>query len=429
MSLLVPSLSQPSLTNACSSSSSNAAAATEISVTRSISDVIKITGGQGQQPCDQNKQQQQLPGRKTKEERRLSNRQKLMSLKRHSGYLKRPEILETVYSVEEDADGQLAHYQNQQGQEKEAVAEENEQQNAQPSGSGPGSSEKPSSTESPPPPTGTGAAGTPSAVRSPAALALTGSFRYRLDSDMTTSDNDYSTDDDSTRIFYSETSPDCSCFSQPGSRRSSYGTGGGGYSLPCSRRSSSGHTPSSLGQYEACHCGGGGNSGNGGGSGSGSCAACGGNGGACQCSNSSRRSSLGGSMSHVSTSDENNESLSNNDNVSKTYNRVMNNHRAVTKPKDVKFKRISKAKSRSLEELRGKLRWQHPCLTGGQQQVAAGGPSPAAAPRTTPATSLPVNPDLARVTGSTSMSATRRRGLFRRMGPSLSLDHQKQSEA
>jgi hypothetical protein len=134
-------------------------------------------------------------------------------------------------------------------------------------------------------------------------------------------------------------------------------------------------------------------------------------------------------MSHVSTSDENNESLSNNDNVSKTYNRVMNNHRAVTKPKDVKFKRISKAKSRSLEELRGKLRWQHPCLTGGQQQVAAGGPSPAAAPRTTPATSLPVNPDLARVTGSTSMSATRRRGLFRRMGPSLSLDHQKQSEA
>ena len=40
------------------------------------------------------------------------------------------------------------------------------------------------------------------------------------------------------------------------------------------------------------------------------------------------------------------------------YNRVMSsNHRAVTKPKDVKFKRISKAKSRSLEELRGKLRY------------------------------------------------------------------------
>ncbi len=45
-------------------------------------------------------------GRKTRDERqRLSNRQKLLLLKRHhSGYLKRPEILETVYSVEEDGD-------------------------------------------------------------------------------------------------------------------------------------------------------------------------------------------------------------------------------------------------------------------------------------------------------------------------------------
>lgn len=39
-----------------------------------------------------------------------------------------------------------------------------------------------------------------------------------------------------------------------------------------------------------------------------------------------------------------------------TYNRVMSNHRSVTKPKDVKYKRINKAKSRSLEELRGKLK-------------------------------------------------------------------------
>ncbi|CAG5096961.1 Protein of unknown function [Cotesia congregata] len=39
-----------------------------------------------------------------------------------------------------------------------------------------------------------------------------------------------------------------------------------------------------------------------------------------------------------------------------TYNRVMSNHRSVTKPKDVKYKRINKAKSKSLEELRGKLR-------------------------------------------------------------------------
>lgn len=40
-----------------------------------------------------------------------------------------------------------------------------------------------------------------------------------------------------------------------------------------------------------------------------------------------------------------------------TYNRVMSNHRSVTKPKDVKYRRINKAKSRSLEELRGKLKY------------------------------------------------------------------------
>jgi hypothetical protein len=38
------------------------------------------------------------------------------------------------------------------------------------------------------------------------------------------------------------------------------------------------------------------------------------------------------------------------------FNRVMSNHRSVTKVKDVKYKRINKAKSKSLEELRGKLR-------------------------------------------------------------------------
>lgn len=39
-----------------------------------------------------------------------------------------------------------------------------------------------------------------------------------------------------------------------------------------------------------------------------------------------------------------------------SFNRVMLNHRAVTKVKDVKYKRINKAKSKSLEELRGRLR-------------------------------------------------------------------------
>ncbi|XP_050442703.1 uncharacterized protein LOC126846897 [Adelges cooleyi] len=43
-------------------------------------------------------------------------------------------------------------------------------------------------------------------------------------------------------------------------------------------------------------------------------------------------------------------------NVTATYNRVMSNHRSVTKPKDVKYRRINKAKSKSLEELRGRLK-------------------------------------------------------------------------
>ncbi|KAH8410335.1 hypothetical protein KR009_012317 [Drosophila setifemur] len=48
------------------------------------------------------------------------------------------------------------------------------------------------------------------------------------------------------------------------------------------------------------------------------------------------------------------------------YNRVMSNHRSVTKPKDVKYKRINKAKSKSLEELRGRLKnlVERPCLEG-----------------------------------------------------------------
>ena len=42
-----------------------------------------------------------------KSERRALNRQKLLAMKRFSGFLKRPEILETVYSVEEDGDAAI----------------------------------------------------------------------------------------------------------------------------------------------------------------------------------------------------------------------------------------------------------------------------------------------------------------------------------
>ncbi|KAK0179274.1 hypothetical protein PV327_005039 [Microctonus hyperodae] len=40
----------------------------------------------------------------------------------------------------------------------------------------------------------------------------------------------------------------------------------------------------------------------------------------------------------------------------------MSNHRSVTKPKDVKYKRINKAKSKSLEELRVSTLLQGVCL-------------------------------------------------------------------
>lgn len=59
------------------------------------------------------------------------------------------------------------------------------------------------------------------------------------------------------------------------------------------------------------------------------------------------------------TMEKSNEEETNEENPKsqvKTYNRVMSNHRSVTKPKDVKYKRINKAKSKSLEELRGRLK-------------------------------------------------------------------------
>ena len=173
-----------------------------------------------------------------KEERqRISNRQKLLLLKRHhSGFLKRPEILETVYSVEEDG-GELQLTEN-----------------------------KPQTQQQTP-------------LHQPRRLSSSSAplRRTRLDSDF---NSDYSTDDESTRLMFSETETACSC-SQSCSRRSSWGkcclvTA----SAPASRRSS---------------C---------------------------------------GSM----------------------FNRVMSNHRHVVTPQDVKYKRINKVKSKSLEELRGKLK-------------------------------------------------------------------------
>lgn len=62
------------------------------------------------------------------------------------------------------------------------------------------------------------------------------------------------------------------------------------------------------------------------------------------------------SNEHDVTQNKTTKNNNNNNNQVTTYNRVMSNHRSVTKPKDVKYKRINKAKSKSLEELRGRLK-------------------------------------------------------------------------
>ena len=143
----------------------------------------------------------------------MSNRQKLLSLKRHSGYLKRPEILETVYSVEESVEDGEGAQQSQQHRQYQAQQEKSEKLEGAESKKE--CAEKPCSIEAPPTGSESGTGDTSSFMRSPATLAR--GFRPRVDSDITVSD-DCSTDDDSTRIFYSETSTECSCFSQPDSR-------------------------------------------------------------------------------------------------------------------------------------------------------------------------------------------------------------------
>ena len=59
-------------------------------------------------------------------ERRPKNREKLMSMKRYSAFLKRPEKLETVYSVEEDGTegGKQKDGENSKPAEKEITKED-----------------------------------------------------------------------------------------------------------------------------------------------------------------------------------------------------------------------------------------------------------------------------------------------------------------
>lgn len=281
---------------------------TEVKVIRSISDVVKVKDQA--QPVEQPQQGKQLSGRKTKEERRISNRQKLLSLKRHSGFLKRPEILETVYSVEEDSESAQQQIQQQQQQQQ---AERDKKRAVEASSMwSPRSFESPSLSRR-----GSNNSG----------VVLTG-FRYRLDS---TTCSEGSTDDESTRLFCSESESCCSC-SQPCSRRSSLGYA---YACPCMQ------------------CGGGGAPVSAPATASFTISAS---------APASRRSSYGSSYNNSVCESEKEIKTAAAPApaaaaAATTFNRVMTNHRTVVKPKDVKFKRINKAKSRSLEELRGKLKW------------------------------------------------------------------------
>ena len=97
---------------------------TEVKVIRSISDVVKAKESNNT-TITTTTAKLNSAARKTKEERRISNRQKLLTIaKRHSGFLKRPDILETVYSVEEDGEQQ----QQQQQQQKDEQQQQQQQQ-------------------------------------------------------------------------------------------------------------------------------------------------------------------------------------------------------------------------------------------------------------------------------------------------------------
>ncbi|CAB4056963.1 unnamed protein product [Lepeophtheirus salmonis] len=195
---------------------------------------------------------------------------------RHSGFLKRPEILETVYSVEEDAEKQNESTSNENKEnleEKNLLAQMIKPLHA---------------------PSATASSNQSRSNNKPFSSSNALVFRSRFDSDVNVSDPELSTDDESNRIFFSETDISASC-------------------CTCSRRSS------------YCYC---------------------------SSRTGSRRSSYG---SHANLSSI---LAQGDDDKVNFYNRVMTNHKSVLKPKDVKFKRINKSKSKSLEELRGKLRSQ-----------------------------------------------------------------------
>lgn len=126
----------------------------------------------------ENEEKEKNRSLRLKMERRAKNREKLMSMKRYSGFLKRPEILETVYSVEEDG---TEGTKVTEGESTKPVEKEEDKEE------GKGGNEEVERRES------------------------------------ETTEYDYSTDDESLRMIFSETDQSNTC-SEICSRRSSSGS-------------------------------------------------------------------------------------------------------------------------------------------------------------------------------------------------------------
>ena len=130
-----------------------------------------------------------------KMERRAKNREKLMAMKRFSGFLKRPEILETVYSVEEE--------EKQKSEEKPDEEVTKESNNTEEEAAKQSTDECEDKTKE-----------------------ETESFRREKnekEEDFEPTDFDCSTDDDSLRMIFSSTDQS-NCCSEICSRRSSAGS-------------------------------------------------------------------------------------------------------------------------------------------------------------------------------------------------------------
>ena len=161
----------------------------EISISvPNLSDIRNDSAKALMRSTSDNEEKEKLKNNIKMTERLAKKREKLLSMKRYSGYLKRPEILETVYSVEDPDDAGDNHIKME-----EVIASNDKSKQ-----------EKTDSVE----------------TRKEDSLEIKEDHMFRSESGTT----EYETDDESLRLFFSETDQ----------------------SNCCSRRSSSGSQPSLL---------------------------------------------------------------------------------------------------------------------------------------------------------------------------------------